>query len=258
MREARERDYFFVFAFWAWGIWAGIGAVAVARRLGRPAWTGVLVACLPVVLNWRAVTRRAEPERSMPRAFAEAVLQSTPRNGVLFAMGDNDSYPLWYAQQVHGVRTDVAVVTVPLLPTEWYRRQIATRFALLDSASAGLFGGSMETAARIANGARALGRPVAATMLTTPGERARMAPAWFASGMVFVDAEGRAPNAGRIDTASSRRIADWIDARLPRRPMRPAIDPVHVYFRRMLDCPRSLVESVESDSTQLDSTCSYR
>src|SRR6185503_2095888 len=57
VREARERDYFFVFGFWAWGVWAGIGAVSLATRLSRPQWAGVLVASLPIVMNWRAVTR---------------------------------------------------------------------------------------------------------------------------------------------------------------------------------------------------------
>ena len=100
VREARERDYFFVFGFWTWGLWAGIGAVAFAQRWSRPAWTGVLVALVPIVLNWRAVTRRGEPEESLPRAFATALLESTPQDGVLFVIGDNDSYPVWFLQRV--------------------------------------------------------------------------------------------------------------------------------------------------------------
>ena len=257
VREARERDYFFVFAFWAWGIWSGIGAVAVARRLGRPAWTGALVAGLPIILNWRAVTRSVEPERSVPRVFAVAMLESTPRDGVLFVMGDNDSYPLWYAQEVLGIRADVTVVTVPLLPTTWYRSQISHRFGLLDSTDAARFDGSMEAAARIARGARAKQRPVAVTMMMTPAERARLGSAWTATGLVF--AESRSPSAERRDTVTSKRVAGWIDEQLSKRKVRPAIDPVQDYFRRMLDCPRQLVESSRNgDASQLDSTCSYR
>jgi len=252
VREARERDYFFVFAFWVWGIWAGMGAVSVVSRLARPAWTGALIACLPIVLNWRAVTRRIEPEQSLPRALAEAILEGTPRNGVLFVMGDNDSYPLWYAQQVHRVRPDVTVVTVPLLPTTWYRRQIANRIGLFDSTSTQRFDGTLETAKRIASGARALGRPIAAAMSMTPGERLRLGPSWTPSGVVYVEA-------GSIDTVAMRRMAQWVDRRLGPRAPRAAIDPVHRYYRRMLDCPRQLLElGRNADSTRLDSACNYR
>ncbi|MGH7677170.1 MAG: protein O-mannosyl-transferase family [Gemmatimonadaceae bacterium] len=253
VREARERDYFFVLGFWAWGIWAGIGAVAIAQRLGRPAWSGVLLVLFPIALNWRAVSRRAEPERSLPRVFAEAMLESAPRNGVLFVMGDNDSYPLWFAQQVHGVRPDVAVVTVPLLPTQWYREQISRRFQLFDAAGASRYDGKMETAARIAAGARRLGRPVVAAMTMTPDERGQLGSQWTASGIVYV--EGSA----RVDWDASRRIAAMVDGRLGSRAPRDAIDPINAYFRRMLDCPKTLLAAGEAaDSTRLDSACNYR
>jgi len=260
-REARERDYFFVFAFWAWGIWAGIGAVTVAVHMSRPAWTGALIACLPIALNWRAVTRRGEPEQSLPRTLAEALLASSPANAVLFVVGDNDSYPLWYAQQVHGTRRDVAVVTIPLLPTHWYRAQLATRFKVLDSAEVQRFDGRMEVASRIADGARALGRPVAAAMTVNPRERARLGAGavegWTALGMVYVE------GTDSIDIAASRRVAAWVDARLRgpngvRQP-RASIDPVNSYFRRLLDCPRQLATMAQTaDSIRLDSACNYR
>jgi hypothetical protein len=254
VREARERDYFYVFVFWAWGVWAGIGAVSAMTQMlaARRAWTGALLAGLPVVLNWRAVTRRVEPEQSLPRTFAEATLESTPRNAVLFVMGDNDSYTLWYAQQVHGVRPDVAVVTVPLLPTDWYRGQIAKRYALLDEPSARRYDGKLETAARIAAGARDRGRPIAASIMMTATERARLGPKWAAAGMVYVEGE-------RMDTVMTSRIASRIETELPEREVRAAIDPVNQYFRRMLDCPRQLIEtSQNADSTRLDSVCNYR
>jgi hypothetical protein len=253
VREARERDYFFVFGFWAWGLWAGIGAVTVARSLSRPAWTGVLVAALPVILNWRAVTRHREPEQSLPMALASAFLESTPRNGVLFVMGDNDSYPLWFAQQVRGVRPDVAVITVPLLPTRWYREQIGERFGLLDAEEIGRFPGRLETAAVIADGARARGRPIAVSMTMTPSERQKLGQRWTASALVYV--EGDQP----VDRVQSGRLARWVERELGSKPTRPAVDPVSAYFRRMLDCPRQLESlAVEADSTRLDSACNYR
>ncbi len=254
VREARERDYFFVFGFWAWGLWAGIGAVSLARQQSRPDWAGVLVACLPLVLNWRAVTRRADPERSLPLALASALLESVPRDGVLFVMGDNDSYPLWFAQEVRGVRRDVAVVTVPLLPTRWYREQIARRFGILDAPEVERFGGKLESAAAIARGARARGRPVAASMTMTLRERDQLGDRWTASGLVYV-ADGAQP----IDRVRSGQLARWVEWKLGTAATRDAIDPVNAYFRRVLECPRQLEKRASvGDTARLDSACNYR
>lgn len=253
VREARERDYFYLFAFWAWGAWAGIGAVHVAQRFSRPAWTGALLACVPLVTNWRAVTRRAEPEASLPLAFASELLESTPDSGVLFVVGDNDSYPLWYAQQVKQVRPDVAVVTMPLLPTDWYRAQLSERHGL--DFDAARYDGRSETSARIATAARARGRPVAAAMTMSKRERERLGERWTAAGIVYV--EGAAP----IDTAAMAKSAARTARALGDARPREAIDPVNVYFRRILDCPRQLMDvsrSAERDSIQLDSVCNYR
>jgi hypothetical protein len=252
VHEARERDYFFVFAFWAWAVWAAIGAVWSVRRLRLPAWSGVVVAALPIALNWRAVTRRAEPERALPMTFAEMLLESTPPNGVLFVAGDNDSYPLWYAQQVRAVRPDVAIITIPLLPTDWYRSQIAKRHALLDSAGASRYDGTLAVAARIAEGARRARRPVAAAVTLTPAERARLGGPWGPSGMVYV--EGNA----RVDTTTMHRVRARVTERLGTRAPRDAIDPVSRYFREMLECPRMWIDGARADSTRLDSVCSYR
>ena len=201
-REARERDYFYVFGFWAWGIWAGLGAVALLQRFRRPVWAGVLVACLPIALNWRAVTRRSEPESRLPLALARAFLESTPRNSVLFVVGDNDSYPLWYAQEVKDVRPDVAIITVPLLPTQWYRQQIAHRFGILDSASVRRYPGKWEAAGRIADAASERGRPIAAAMTVSPRDRFLLrAGSWSPTGLVYV--QGGPP----VDTVRAREIS---------------------------------------------------
>ena len=256
VREARERDYFYLFAFWAWGTWAGIGAVYVARRFSRPAWAGALVACLPLVTNWRAVSRGAEPEASLPLAFASELLESTPPNGVLFVVGDNDSYPLWYVQRVKQLRRDVTVVTMPLLPTDWYRRQLSGRYGLIEAADVSKYGGRFETSARIARAARASGRPVVAAMTMSKQERERLGQHWTAAGIVYV--EGSAPVDSAMTARSAERVARALGARQPRE----AIDPVHSYFRRVLECPRQLHESraahAPRDSIQLDSVCNYR
>ena len=255
VREARERDYFYLFAFWAWGIWAGIGAVHVMRQLSRPAWAGALLACLPLVTNWRAVTRRAEPEARLPMAFAAELLESTPRNGVLFVVGDNDSYPLWSAQQVKQHRRDVTVVTLPLLPTEWYRRQLSARFGLIAPGDVNGYDGRYETAVRITKAARERGRPVVASMTMSKRERERLGGAWTVAGVVYL--EGSAP----IDTVLTAQSAERTARALGNATPREAIDPVNTYFRRVLDCPRQLMamaRAAQRDSTQLDSICNYR
>jgi len=79
-REARERDYFFALGFAAFGLWVGMGAVAVARALARRRGrrslvvVGPVLAALPFALNWRAVDRRREPAAALPNAFARATL----------------------------------------------------------------------------------------------------------------------------------------------------------------------------------------
>ncbi len=130
--EVRDRDYFFVASFVAWGIWVAIALADIARRWiprvrlrWRPAMSGVFaVALIPVVFNFRAATRRQTPEVTLARDFAHALLQSVPANTILFTNGDNDTFPLWYAQQVEGFRPDVTVICLALAQTPWYIKEM--------------------------------------------------------------------------------------------------------------------------------------
>jgi hypothetical protein len=117
--EARERDYFFVLGFWAWGCFAGAGAVAMARKFRVPPAAALLAFALPLAGNGRRAARSRAPVASAARHFALALLDATPRDAVLFLDGANDSYPIWYVQEVEGVRRDVLPITVPLLPADW-------------------------------------------------------------------------------------------------------------------------------------------
>ena len=130
--EVRERDYFFVVSFVVWGLWAGIGAAALVRALLAkaagprrlaPLLLGVLAA-VPVALNWSAASRRHGPDARLAADFAYDLLNSAPPYGVLFTYGDNDTFPLWWAQEVAGVRQDVTVVCLALANTDWYMRQL--------------------------------------------------------------------------------------------------------------------------------------
>ena len=132
--EVRERDYFFVVSYILWGWWAGFGLTALARRVleRRPSSRALSasvfgIAALPFLLNFTAASRRHGADARLPGDFAYDLLNSVPPYGVLFTYGDNDTFPLWWAQEVAGVRQDVTVVCLALAQTDWYMRQLRDR-----------------------------------------------------------------------------------------------------------------------------------
>jgi len=260
-REARERDYFFVLAWWAWGLWAGYGAVRLARSRGLPGAAGALVAALPLVLNWRAVDRGRLPEATLPRMTAEGLLRHVPRNAVLFVAGDNDTYPLWYAQRALGLRRDVVVITTPLLPAQWYRDELATRHGLTVRAAS--WRGRQATIAEIADSARGRGRPVAMSMAMPAVDRAVLGARWALGGPAFVRVEGgSAPPLG-VDTNVARRWSSELARRTGGGDPSPATDGTARYMTQLLRCParalrdaRSGGSAVPSDS--LAPLCNFR
>ena len=129
--EVRERDYFFVLSFVTWGLWAGIGltgVIARARERQGPASRAALLAfglvLVPPILNFREADRGHGPDARLAGDFAYDLLNSAPPYGILFTYGDNDTFPLWWAQEVEGIRRDVRVVCLALSRTDWYLRQL--------------------------------------------------------------------------------------------------------------------------------------
>ena len=130
--EVRERDYFYTVSFVAFGLWCGLGLAAAYRRL-RERLAGsaplaaapvLLLALLPFTLNFKAADRRHGPAAQLPRDFAYDMLIGVEPYGLLFTNGDNDTFPLWYLQEVEEVRQDVMVVNLSLVNTDWYIRQL--------------------------------------------------------------------------------------------------------------------------------------
>jgi hypothetical protein len=131
MSEVRERDYFYLVSFSLWGLWAGIGLVVLWQQLAEAiggrrksayyAAPILALAAIPLVLNWPYASRRND---YTARDFAYNMLQSVEPYGVLFTNGDNDTFPLWYVQEVEGIRRDVTVIVLSYLNTDWYARQL--------------------------------------------------------------------------------------------------------------------------------------
>ena len=128
-REVRDRDYFYLWSFATWSLWVGIGLGALWQQLAaRLTWarTSVVmsVALVPLLVNATSASRRGEHFTAL---WARDLLQSVEPNGVLITNGDNDSFPVWYAQLVENVRPDVTIALVPYLKTDWYARQLLTQ-----------------------------------------------------------------------------------------------------------------------------------
>ena len=131
--QPRERDYAYAGSFYAFCIWIGFGVAALAKGLERfakmsPVVAGTLasVLCLFVPIqmgaqNWDDHDRSG---RYVCRDFGTNYLESCEPNAIIFTNGDNDTFPLWYAQEVEGVRTDVRVCNTSYLQTDWYTDQM--------------------------------------------------------------------------------------------------------------------------------------
>ena len=125
--EVRERDYFFLLFFALWGAMAGLGVARcwlwLGDRMGslRNASPVLAVAAIPFFLNLSWANRSGD---WAARDWAHDLLNSMEPYAVLFTNGDNDTFPLWYLQEVEEIRRDVTVVVVQYLFTEWYAKQL--------------------------------------------------------------------------------------------------------------------------------------
>ena len=130
LHEVRERDYFFIVSFGLWGVLAGLGLTALWHRLSQ--WVKgsrsllfsapvLIVALIPLATNWSWASRAGD---WATRDWAYNLLMSVEPYGVIFTNGDNDTFPLWYVQEVEGIRQDATVVVGQYLYTDWYPRQL--------------------------------------------------------------------------------------------------------------------------------------
>ena len=130
--EPRERDYAVVGSFYIFAIWVGFGVLALYEYLKNFAThkkvaLGVTVATLLAVPTLMAYQNWDDHDRSnryTTHLNAQAYLESTDPNAIMFTIGDNDTFPLWYMQEVEGIRTDVKLVNTSLFQTDWYIDQM--------------------------------------------------------------------------------------------------------------------------------------
>jgi hypothetical protein len=129
--QPRERDYAYAGSFYVFSIWIGMGVLFLYELLNeylKPQTSSVLATIVSLIVpgimaaeEWDDHDRS---KRTLARDCAIDYLESCEKNGILFTNGDNDTFPLWYAQEVEGIRTDVRVCNLSLFQTDWYINQM--------------------------------------------------------------------------------------------------------------------------------------
>ena len=140
--QPRERDYAYVGSFFAFSIWTGLGTFAFLQLIKNNlydflkiefvksnlkkilSFTSILLLGIPTLMAYENWDDHDRSNRFTARDFAKNYLSSCKPNAILFTMGDNDTFPLWYVQEVEGYRTDVRIVNLSLLNTDWYIDQM--------------------------------------------------------------------------------------------------------------------------------------
>ena len=133
--QPRERDYAYAASFYFYSVWIGLGVLAlfeviskiIKEKIAAPLAGGLCILAVPVIMgaeNWDDHDRSG---RYLARDVAFNYLNSCAPGAILFTNGDNDTFPLWYAQEVEGKRTDIRVCNLMLLNTDWYISQMKNK-----------------------------------------------------------------------------------------------------------------------------------
>lgn len=130
--QPRERDYAYVGSFYAFAIWIGLGAYGIIEslsnvlnpKIGAAIGTVACTLAVPVIMASEGWDDHDRSGRYTARDIAKDYLDSCDKNAILFTNGDNDTFPLWYVQEVEGYRTDVRIVNLTLLSTDWFINQM--------------------------------------------------------------------------------------------------------------------------------------
>ncbi|HSN09138.1 MAG TPA: DUF2723 domain-containing protein [Hanamia sp.] len=130
--QPRERDYAYVGSFYAFAVWIGLGVMYVkelfdkymsSKTSGYVA-AGLCLLAVPVIMGSQEWNDHDRSQKTLARDIAKDYLESCAPNAILITFGDNDTYPLWFDQEVLGIRRDVRVINSSLLGTDWYLNQL--------------------------------------------------------------------------------------------------------------------------------------
>ncbi|HTQ64326.1 MAG TPA: DUF2723 domain-containing protein [Puia sp.] len=140
--QPRERDYAYAGSFYAFAVWIGLGMIWVKEWFEKlfkaPAAqytaAGLCLLAVPVLMAVQEWDDHDRSHKTLARDLAKDYLESCPPNAILISSEDNDTYPLWYAQEVEGIRPDVRIVITTLLSSDWYMNQL--RYKINQSAPA--------------------------------------------------------------------------------------------------------------------------
>jgi hypothetical protein len=143
-QQPRERDYAYVGSFYAFAVWIGLGAIWLRDLLTRfmkgnlatPSYIafGVTLLAVPALMASQEWDDHDRSQKTLARDLGFNYLESCEKDAILLTFGDNDTYPLWYAQEVEGKRPDLRVINYSLLGTDWYVNQL--RYKLNESSPA--------------------------------------------------------------------------------------------------------------------------
>ena len=132
--EPRERDYVLVGSFMTFCIWIGMGVLALYRvfaskmqGVAPAALAGLLVLSAPIIMGFQNFDDHSRKHHKASRDYAANFLNSVAPNSIIFTYGDNDTYPLWYAQEVENIRRDVRVVNLSLIAVDWYINKLRNK-----------------------------------------------------------------------------------------------------------------------------------
>lgn len=151
--EPRERDYIYVGSFYIFCIWIGFGVMAVAQLLEnavrrpevRAGLAGAVCLSVPAIMVAAGWDNHDRSDRVHAVDFARNLLNSCAPNAILFTGGDNDTFPLWYVQEVEGFRKDVRVCVQTFLGTDWYIEQLKRKINTSDALPLSLDSGNYQT-----------------------------------------------------------------------------------------------------------------
>ncbi|MEN8857277.1 MAG: DUF2723 domain-containing protein [Flavobacteriaceae bacterium] len=130
--EPRERDYAVVGSFYIFAIWIGFGVLALYeylkhfanKKMIAIAVSGVTLLAVPTLMAFENWDDHDRSNRYTTHLNAQSYLESCDPNAIMFTIGDNDTFPLWYMQEVEGIRTDIKLVNTSLFATDWYIDQM--------------------------------------------------------------------------------------------------------------------------------------